>query len=419
MLTLSPRRLVLPLAVLLASIGAESRAQSFTEVEARLDDYPTMAAIRLEASAQRGRARAAGALPDPVLSVGINNLPIVDPGFDRFLPTNKAIGARQSIPDGLTRRARTAEGLARASATDVRLAAERARLRAELIGLLAERSAVVERSKTLAAQDTAYGDLEDVVGAELSGGRAVAFRLGEVDAERASVSQRIAALGGERARIDAQLTDLVGAVPEDTAPPDVRIRPWSGAAQAFYDVMLAARGINLAEASVDIARGAYRPDWSVGLTYQQRDRSAEGATVPFPGDDWVSAQVTLTVPLYASRSQAPRLRAARSDKAAAEARLQAAARTSRARYETFVARAAAAHDGAAALERRIDALTDRIEASRRNYEAGYGDYSSVLDGEIARLGLTADLANERARKTAAAAAANALLAPTQSEEVSR
>ncbi len=391
------------------ALAASAAAQSFAEVEAQLDDYPTLAAIRLEASAQRDLARAAGALPDPVVSLGVNNLPVSDPAFDRFLPTNKAIGARQSIPDGLTRRARTAQGLAEASATDVRLAAERAGLRAQLITLLAERTALEERIALLAGQDARYAELSDVVEAELAGGQAIAFRLGEVDAERAALGDRRATLEGDLARVEADLTRLVGFVPEGTIVPEVVVTEWDGAAQAFYDVALTARGIERAEAGVDLARGAYRPDWGVGLTYQQRDGSADGATVPFPGDDWVSAQITLTVPLYASRSQAPGLRAARARKSAAEARLQAAARTARARYEALAAEARAASESASAIERQNAALAERVEATRTAYEAGYGGYAPVIDGQIAQLGLEADLAALRARRISAAARANSLL----------
>ncbi len=406
---LSPRRIFLSALAIGASAASLASAQPFAELEARLDDHPTLVAIRLEAAAQRERARAAGALPDPVLSAGVNNLPLGDPGFDRFLPTHKSLGARQSLPNGLTRRARTAQGFAEASTTEVRLSAERIRLRAQLIGLLAEREAITERASALERQDEAYAELAETVEAELAGGRAVAFRLGEVDAERAGLAEAIAGLAGERARVEAQLSELVGPVPEGIPAPDVEVAAWSGAARAFYDVALAARGIERAEAGVDLARGAYRPDWGIGLTYQQREASAAGATVPFPGDDWVSAQVTFTVPLYAGRSQAPRLRAARAEKAAAEARLQAAARTARARYEALAAEARAAGEAGEALRRRITALEERIAATRRNYEAGLGDYAAVLDGEIARLGLQAQLAQARARSTMAAAQANSLL----------
>jgi outer membrane protein TolC len=74
-----------------------------------------------------------------------------------------------------------------------------------------------------------------------------------------------------------------------------------------------------------------------------------------------------------------------------------------------VAEARAAEESVAALARQAEALAERIAAQRRAYEAGYGDYSSVLDGEIARLGLEAEVATERARRMAAAARANALL----------
>ena len=408
-MTLSFRRLVLPLSALLSVPFAPAAAQSMNELAARLSEHPSLAAIRLEAGAQADRAQAAGALPDPDVTLGVANLPVADPAFDRFLPTHKAVGVRQALPDGLTRRARTAQALAEASTLDLRLEAERARLMAELVALLAEREAVAVRRNVLRRQDEAYAELAEAVESEVAGGQAVAFRLGAVDAERAALGSARAALDAETARIEAALVNLVGLIPEGTTAPNMELPVWSGAASDFYDVALAARGIERAEAGVDLARGAYRPDWSVGLTYQQREASGDAALAGFPGDDWVTAQVTFSVPLYAGRSQAPRLRAARAEKAAAEARLQAAARRTRARFETGIAEARAAEASADAIAAQIGALGERIAASRTAYEAGYGDYSAVLDGEVTRLGLTAALASERARRTAAAARARSLL----------
>lgn len=403
------RRFALPLPLIFCCIAAPVAAQSFPELTARLDDHPSLVALRLEADAQGDRARAAGALPDPDVTLGVANLPVADPAFDRFLPTHKALGVRQALPDGLTRRARTARTRAKASTLRIQLAAERAVLTAELIALLADREALASRRDALRRQDATYAELAEAVEAEIAGGRAVAFRLGAVDAERAALGRARAALDAEAARIDAGLLDLVGIVPDGTSAPEVPLPRWSGAASAFYAVALAARGIERAEAEVDLARGAYRPDWGVSVTYQQREASGDGVAMAFPDDDWVTAQVTLSVPLYAARSQAPRLRAARADQAAAEARLQAAARRARARFETLIAEARAAETAAAAITAQLAALDARISASRTAYEAGYGDYSAVLDGEVARLGLEAGLATERARRAGAAARAGSLL----------
>ena len=410
-MTLSFRRLVLPLPALLGAMLSPAAAQSYEVLTARLSDHPSLTAIRLEAGAQADRARAAGALPDPDVTLGVANLPVADPAFDRFLPTHKAIGVRQALPDALTRRARTAQALAEASTLQARLDAETARLTANLIALLAEREALAARGHALAQQDEAYADLTEAVEAEIAGGGAVAFRLGAVDAERAALARAQAAVRAETVRVETALIDLVGLVPEGTAVPIVPVPAWSGDAAAFYDVALAARGIERAEAGVDLARGTYRPDWGIGVTYQQREASGDDVAMAFAGDDWITAQVTFSMPLYAGRSQAPRLRAARAEKAAAEARLQAAARTARARFETLVAEARAAEASSDAIAAQITALGERIRASRTAYEAGYGDYSAVLDGEVARLGLEAALATEQARRTAAAARARSLLAP--------
>jgi cobalt-zinc-cadmium efflux system outer membrane protein len=71
---------------------------AFEELEARLSDHPSLTALTYQAEASRERGTAATALPDPVVSVGVNNFPIFDPSFSDFLPTNKAVGVRQDFP---------------------------------------------------------------------------------------------------------------------------------------------------------------------------------------------------------------------------------------------------------------------------------------------------------------------------------
>ena len=119
--------------------------------------------------------------------------------------------------------------------------------------------------------------------------------------------------------------------------------------------------------------------------------------------------VTFSVPLWAERSQAPRLRAAKADRASAEMRYQASARTSAARFASEAAAWRAAQDNIAVLERNIAAVQDEIAAQLTTYESGVGDYAPIIDGEIAILKLRSDIATEAARMAAAIARMNALL----------
>jgi outer membrane protein TolC len=229
------------------------------------------------------------------------------------------------------------------------------------------------------------------------------FRLAEIEAERTGVARVLVDLDRQEAEINARLIDLVGLIPA-TAAPSVAPIDWSGDAMAFQAVRVADAGIEAADYSVDSAKAAWRPNWGAQLTYQQRESGAN-----FAGDDWVSGMVTFTVPLWAERSQEPRLRAARSDRASAEMRYQAAARSAAARYAAEAAAWRAAEDSIAVLRRNVAAVEDEIASQLTIYESGVGDYAPIIDGELAILKLRADIAAEEARRAAAVARMNALL----------
>ncbi|MAI91761.1 MAG: transporter [Hyphomonadaceae bacterium TMED5] len=378
-------------------------AQSFEELEARLADHPSLVALTYQAEASRERRSAATALPDPVISVGINNFPIFDPSFSEFLPTNKAISIRQEFPNLAGREARAGEEGAMAEQTDRIRTARHAALRGELIALLHDKRRI-ERQRDLARlRNENYDRLTDVAETEIAAGRPAVFRLAEIEAERTGVARELVDLDREEAEINARLIDLVGLVPATPAPPVAPV-DWSGDAMAFQAVRVADAGVLVADYSVEGAQAAWRSNWGAQLTYQQRESGAN-----FAGDDWVSGMVTFTMPLWAERSQAPQLRAAKADRASAEMRYQAAARSAAARYASEAAAWHSAEDNIAVLERNIAAVENEIAAQLTIYESGVGDYAPIIDGELAILKLRSDVAVEEARRASAIARMNALL----------
>lgn len=378
-------------------------AQSFEDLEARLAEHPSLAALSYQADASRERGIAATALPDPIVSVGINNFPVFDPSFSDFLPTNKAVGVRQEFPNRAGRQARAGEAQALAEQTTRIRAAQLATLRGELVALLHEKERI-DRQRALADQRNGkYDELTQVVEAEIDAGRPAVFRLAEIEAEKTGVSRILVDLDRQEAEIDARLIDLVGLAPQTPAP---RIAPidWAGDAMSLQAVRVAEAGIRVADYSVDGARAAWRPNWGAQLTYQQREMGDN-----FAGDDWVSGMVTFSVPLWAERSQKPRLRAAKAERASAEMRYQAAARSAAARYAAEAAAWRAAENNIVVLERNIAAVEDEIAAQLTIYESGGGDYAPIIDGELAILKLRADIAADEARRAGSIARMNALL----------
>ena len=396
------------LACLLAlALGAPPLfGQSFSDLEARLREHPALEAMRLESSAFREDAAAASAWPDPVVSLGINNFPLLDPSFRAWLPTNKALGVSQQIPNRSAREARSAQALQGAARNQALEAMQWARMRSELIVALADRRRIAEQAALLRRQDSLYVELEQIVEGEIAAGRPVLFRLAEIDLQRAEVARSLAELAGEEADVEARLSDLVGGA-EDVSLPAIEPLAWTGSEDLFHAVRVAEAEIAVADAGVAKAQAAWKPDWGVSLTWQQRESG--GSDMRFPGDDWVSAAVTFSVPLWGARSQAPALRAARAQRQSAAQRRAAAARTAAARYAALDAARRAAEAAMDALNAKIVAIRDQVAAQRSRYESGIGDYSPIIDGELAELILLARIAHEQARRDSAVARLNSLL----------
>ena len=380
--------------------------QGFQELEARLRNHPALEALRLQTQAYREEAAAANGWPDPVVSLGVNNFPLLDPSFRAYLPTNKALGISQQIPSRPERAARSEQARRRAARNDALEALQFARMRAELIVALVERRRIAEQASLLRRQDSLYGEMERIVQGEIAAGRPVLFRLAGIDLQRSEVDRTLADLEGEKAEAEARLRDLVGGAVH-LPPPRLEPLAWSGSADAFHAVRVAREDITLADARVSEAQAAWKPDWGLQLTWQQRD--AGGSGTRFPGDDWVSAAVTFSVPLWGSRSQAPALRAAQAERESARSHHQAVARKAAAQHSALDAARRAAEASIAALQAKISAIREQVQAQRTRYESGIGDYSPVIDGELAELILLARIADEQSRRDRAVAQLNSLL----------
>ena len=411
--SLSVRRLshlsIVSVVVLLAwTLLSPVSAQSFQELEQRLFEHPSLVALQFNEKESREKAEASLGLPDPVLTVGVNNVPLRDPAFDRFLPTNKAIGVRQSLPNMAERRAKSTVNKSTASLQRMQGEWQFAALKARLISLLAKQTSLTEQLSLLVARDAKYDELEEVIQSEINAGRPVVFRIADIDIERADMAREKALIDATRISVRAEIVELVS-VPAVTRAPVQELASWDGAAGTFYSVQIANRDVTISDAGISVAEAAFRPDWGLSLTYQQRE---DGSGLPgstFDGDDWFSASVSVTVPLWSRQNQQPKLRAAKAAADASRQKSDVAARAALSSWRRLGAQIDASREYQQILEEKILLLDERIEALTNNYEAGLGDYSAILDAEIAQLKLRGDVIAERATETALIARANSLL----------
>lgn len=370
------------------------RTISFATLEDILREHPSLDALHLSADANRHRAEGALGLPDPVVSLQLNNVPLFTPSFSEYLPSNKAVGIRQALPSRSERKANSLKSLRQADANELEREQQYARLRAQLLVYLREKESLAERRNLALARQAKYDELAEIIDIEINAGRPLVFRLAKVDVERTEVSRTLAEIEGQEAEINAELISLLGFVP-DTDIPAVTKKGWVGNALSFYGVRVADAAVEVSDADVQRAEADFKPDWSVNLTYQQRESGQGPPRSNFDGDDWVSGGVSFSIPLWAGKRQEPNLRAAKTDKNAALARRTAIARQLQSEWSRYDARRNTATENIRIIEQKISAIEDQTAAQLITYEAGTGDYSPIIDGEIAILMLRAEIVKEQ------------------------
>lgn len=249
-------------------------------------------------AAAEADASAAGALPDPMLFVGIENLPVT--GGDAFDPTvddmtMKRVGVRQEFPAGAKRSARrsfalrevdVARAQAVAGALDVRRAAADAWVAVWAVEHEVHALEQLREQSRLAAK---------LARARTSGG---AGSMAEALAAEAAGLELDNRLEEAKARRDAGLAALRRWVPGAQAvamqDPNFDALPFTQAQlQARLDELAPLLGdsarVEKAAAAVDVARAEKRSDWSLTASYGQRDRDRS---------DMLSIEVGIALPWF-------------------------------------------------------------------------------------------------------------------------
>jgi outer membrane protein TolC len=255
---------------------------------------PMLAARRAQTVAAQADAQRAAALPDPQLTFGLQDLPVTgsgafDPSADDF--TMKKIGVMQAIPARAKRDARRAVAdrmvdQASALTTTEELAVKRATAEAwislwaaehevdALQALRAESDLAVRTAK--ARQRGGAGSAVDVLAAQA----AVLELENRLEMAQAQVESA-------RAMLSRWIGDNASAA-TDTAPDFARLPIDESILLQSLDrqgpLLSWQSREQLASAQVALARADKHPDWSVGVSYGQRDRFSDLLSVEFSID---------------------------------------------------------------------------------------------------------------------------------------
>jgi cobalt-zinc-cadmium efflux system outer membrane protein len=264
---------------------------------------PSLLAKAADVQAATSAAIAAGRLPDPKLSLEAMDFPISGPlsgrpDLDNF--SMLTFGMSQEVPNGAKRRAARERAAADIGAAQVGEAGEARDVRLATALAWVDLYYAERRLAVLDEVEKALAPLRGTAASRLASGAA---RPGETLAPEqwsAALDDRRAELAAAIGKARAELTQWTGDPQAEVAgdPPDYRVDPAALRAGLLQLPALAAYDSmeRRAEADVDAAKADKHPDWGFEADYSHRD--------PRFGD-YVSAKVTMSLPIFASTRQDP------------------------------------------------------------------------------------------------------------------
>ncbi|KSP55295.2 hypothetical protein APB19_11170 [Pseudomonas aeruginosa] len=371
---------------MLSSLSAQGASLSLDDALRLAErNAPSLLAQNEKRAAARSAAIPAGALPDPKLNLGLQNVPIE--GDDRFTTnrdfmTMQMVGVMQEVPNRDKRKARMETAQAAVERADAEAGVERLQVRSASAQAWI---AAYTLQRKLALFDDFFREnrlLAASVRARLAGGGASAVDVVAPRQEAALLDERKDDLLRQQAQARATLKRWTGEDAPDALDGDfphwtidaahsrqaLRLHP----ALAAYDPMT-----REAEALVREAVAEKKPDWSWELDYQRRGREF---------GDMMTLQVSFDLPLFSATRQDPKIAARRAQVRQLEAERAAMTREYEQRLESDLAEYLRLQR---ALERSTATLLplaeEKVRLALAGYRAGTLDLEQLLGARQQRV----------------------------------
>jgi len=371
-------------------------------VKQALQSNPDLEAARRGLLAARHRVEPAAAFDDPMLELGVVNLPVQSRSFQAEDMTMKMIGLAQRLPYPGKRGIRKAVAEREADAAEQNLQEMANKVRRDVKVAYYELALVEESQRVTQKNLRLMEQLSSIAESRYAVGQATQSDVLKAQTQRARMQEELIKLGRERPMFEAELNRSLGraGAPATITPGALRLYE---VALAFEELRSSARErpqlvaqqrtIDRSTKMLEMARLEYYPDFDVRLQYGQRDSAPDG----MKREDMISFVVAINLPFWRGSKLEPRVAEAQAMRDEARTMYDAKLNETDAMLRQQVAaaeqslRSARLYETALLPQARLSA-----DASLAAYRVGRVDFMTLLDSQVtvfnAELGYAATLA---------------------------
>jgi len=340
-------------------------------------ESPALRALQASVAGSTLAQPAAAALPDPRLTVGVENMPVEGPyryTWAQDADTMQRISLMQEMPNRAKRDARSQLAQARTDRDRLQLAATELAVRREAMRAWVAVFYAQQRLSWLDRLRQENALLQQTLPARIAAGQALPAELTMARQEALDIADRHDELARDLAKARAVLRRLVGPRGDEPLagePPALRVDGERVRAGLQHHTELAPFEAlqAMARAEIDENQAESRGDWSWEFTYSRRQRY----------DDMVSLMFSFDLPVRQGERQGPQVAARRKELERIEAEREDQARRHAEEIETELAELRALDAQAERVQRQgLPLAEERVALTLASYQSGRSELAAVL-----------------------------------------
>lgn len=356
-------------------------------LEEKLRQHPEIEAYASRVEASNSYSKGELGLPDPMLFFEQEDY--------RFNPSmgggsgDTMLGFQQDIPRLSLREARSGKIRIESKKNQLLKGYAFAAMKAKMIMAFANLEKIKELRTIAKEQEKLLKTQRQSLKGSVAANRSGFSELSMTDAELQEISITLTELEEERHGMAAILVNLLGEVPDIKLPP-IKMLAWDSNTDNTYPVAIAASDIDIANKEVDVREAEYGPNFQIRGSTGRMDN----------GDSGGSIMVGISIPLWASENQKPKLQGAKTSLQAAKFDQDMIRREVIQKLTHIKAQIDTSATKIALLKKKESLLEDSANAASREYEAGKVDFSAILKTRREAFSVKAQNAEEKAKHTA-------------------
>lgn len=377
-----------------------------TAVQIAQDNDPWITGSYQRERATRAQSIAAGQLPDPVVSIGLANMPIDTFDFNQEPMTQLQMGVSQVIPRGnsLSLRQQQLEELSRQQPFMRQDRSAKVELAVSQLWLELYRSEetirLIEKDRSL------FEYLVDVAEINYSSalGRSRQQDLVRSQLELTRLEDRLTVLHQSKAETQKKLSEwlpstvwngeMLNELPAITLHDSVGNAKDDPSESLFIQnhpmIKTLDQQITASKTNVSLTEQKYQPQWGISSSYGIRDDAPEGQN----RSDFFSVGISFDLPIFTEKRQDKEVEAAISNKEALKTDRALMLRAIQAQLSEATERLKWLDNRQALYSKRLlREMQDQAEASLTAYTNDEGDFAEVVRARIAELNTNIDYLN--------------------------